>query len=270
MSEVIKFYRLCNLLSLDVAVGAVVGSFFFAKIYLVAVSYPSVISLGLTVWMIYTADRLLDVQNIKGEAASERHRFHQRNQKKLKYWLMGASIVDVALIFFMPGEVIKHGIFLSGVVVVYILLRRKLHISKELLVALLYTAGVLLPAWPEGQMSLIQYLPILLFFLNAMTNLIIFSWYEKENDLKDEQNSVATLVGEGAIRFMLNGLFVTAFSISLYLLSQQVYRFMSLVFIAMTIVLLLIFRYTKFFAPNDYYRLVGDAVFLIPIFYLLA
>jgi hypothetical protein len=270
MNEVIKFYRLFNLLNLDVAAGAVVGSLFFAKIYPVVVSYPSVISLGLTVWMIYTADRLLDVQNIKGEAASERHRFHQRNQKKLRYGLVGVVIVDIALICFMPGEVIKHGIFLSGVVTVYILLRRKLHISKELLVASLYTAGVLLPAWPEGQMSLIQYLPILLFFLIALTNLIIFSWYEKENDLKDKQNSVATLVDEGAIRFVLIGLFVTNFSISLYLFSQQVYHFMSLVFITMTIVLFLIFRYSKFFAPNDYYRLVGDAVFLIPIFYLLA
>lgn len=270
MKEVFRFYRLLNLLSLDVAVGAVVGSFFFTRIYGVATSWPSLISLGLTVWMIYTADRLLDVRDLKEEAASERHRFHQRNQKKLKCGLVGVMIADITLIFFMPGEVIKHGMFLSVVVAVYILLQRKLHISKELLVASLYTAGVLLPAWPEGRMSLTQYLPMLLFFLIAITNLIIFSWYEKENDLRDKQKSVATLVDEGTIRFMLNGLFVTAFSISLYLFSQQVYRFMSLVFITMTIVLLLIFRYTKFFASNDYYRLVGDAVFLIPIFYLLA
>lgn len=269
MNEVIKFYRLFNLLSLDVALGAVIGSLFFIKIYEVEVSYPSLISLGITVWIIYTADRLLDVQDVAGEAASDRHRFHQRNQKKLKYGIVTAMFADIALIFFMPLEVIKNGMFLSGVVVVYILLRRKLHISKELLVAILYTAGVLLPAWPEYQMRLIQYLPILAFFLIALINLIIFSWYEKENDLKDRQDSIATLVDERSIRFMLIGSFVVTFTISFCLFFIPVYHFMALVFIAMTIVLFLIFRHRKYFASSEYYRLVGDAVFLFPILYML-
>jgi hypothetical protein len=213
---------------------------------------------------------LLDVQDVKGEAASKRHRFHQRNQKKLRYWLVVVMIIDAVLIFFMPISVIKHGMILSLVVVIYILLRRKLHISKELLVAILYTAGVVLPAWPENQMSPAQYLPIHLFFMIALINLIIFSWYEKGNDLKERQNSVATLVDEATIQYILIGLFVIALSISFYLFFQPVYHFMSLIFIAMTTVLLLIFRNKKFFARNDYYRVVGDAVFLFPIIYLLA
>jgi len=270
MNEVIKFYRLFNLLSLDVALGAVVGSLFFAKIYGVAVSYPALVSLAVTVWMIYTVDRILDVQDIKGDAASERHRFHQQHQKKLKYAIGMVMIVDIVLIFFMPEEVIMHGIVLAGVVVVYILLRKKLHILKELLVAALYTTGVLLPAWPDGLMSLIQYLPILLFFLLALTNLILFSWYEKDNDVRDKHNSVATLVDDATIRLISKGLFIITFTGSLYLFLQPVYHFMSLVFIAMAIVLFLLFKYTNFFAFRDYYRLAGDAIFLFPLLYLLA
>lgn len=269
MNEVIKSYRLFNRLSLDVVSGAVVGSLFFAKIYGVAISYPALISLALTVWLIYTADRLLDVQDIEGAAASERHRFHQQHLKKMKYAAGMVMIVDIALIFFMPEEVIKHGIFLTGVVVAYILLRRKLHILKELLIASLYTAGVLLPAWPHDQLRLVQYFPILLFFLIALINLILFSWYERENDLKDKTDSVATLVDASTIRFILKGLFIITFSGSLYLFLQPVYHFMSLVFLTMTIVLFLIFKYNTFFVTNDYYRLAGDAVFLFPIFYLM-
>jgi 4-hydroxybenzoate polyprenyltransferase len=269
MKEVIKLYRLFNLLSLDVVTGAVISSLFFSKIFEVAPSYPSFISLGLTVWIIYTADRLLDIRDVKGEAASERHRFHQRNETKLKYWLVVVLIIDIVLIFFMPVKIIKDGIFLSLVVVIYILLRRKLHISKELLVAALYTAGVVLPSWPENQMRSTQYLIIFMFFLIALINLIVFSWYEKENDLLDRQASVATLVEETKIRYILTGLFVITFSISFYLFFQSPYRFISWVLIAMAAILLLIFTCKRFFARSDYYRLAGDAVFLFPIVYIL-
>jgi len=270
MKEVIRFYRLFNLLSLDVAFGAVVGSLFFAKIYGVATSAPALISLGVTVWMIYTADRLLDVRDLKGEATSNRHRFHQRNQAKLKYCLAGAMIIEIVLIFFMPRIIIKHGIVLFLIVMIYILLRKRLHISKELLVAVLYTMGVVLPAWPEDQMSFAMYLPILLFFITALINLIIFSWYEKENDLKDKQDSIATLVDEASIRLMLIVLFAVTFLISFFLFFMTAYHFIALVFMAMTVVLLLIFRCRKFFAVRDYHRLLGDAVFLFPIIYLIA
>jgi len=269
MKEVIKLYRLFNLLSLDVVTGAVISSLFFSKILEVVPSYPSLISLGLTVWIIYTADRLLDIQDVKGEAASERHRFHQRNQTKLKYWLVVVLIIDIVLIFFMPVKLIKHGIILSLAVVIYILLRRKLHISKELLVAVLYTTGVVLPSWLENQMGFEQYLIILLFFLIALINLIVFSWYEKENDLRDRQDSVATLIEEIKIRYILMGLLVITFSISIYLFFQPPYHFISLVLIAMAAILLLIFTCKRFFARNDYYRLAGDAVFLFPIVYIL-
>ncbi len=269
MKEVIKLYRLFNLLSLDVAVGAVVGSLFFAKFFELVPTYSSLISLCLTVWVIYTADRLLDVRDVAGEVASERHRFHQRNQSKLMYCLVAVLIIDIVLIFFLPFKIIEHGIFLSLVVVIYLLLRRKLHISKEILVAALYTTGVVLPALPESKLSPVKYLPILLFFLIALINLIIFSWYEKENDLRDRHDSVATLVEEMTIQYILTGLFVITFSISFYLFFHPAYHFISLVFIAMAAILLLIFTCKKFFTRNDYYRLAGDAIFLFPIVYIL-
>ncbi len=269
MKEVIKLYRLFNLLSLDVVVGAVTGSLFFAKIFEVVPSYPSFVSLGLTVWIIYTADRLLDIRDVRGEAASERHRFHQRNQTKLKYWIVVVLIIDIVLIFFMPIKVIKYGILLSLVVVIYILLRKKLHISKELSVAALYTLGVVLPSWPEIQMSSAQYLIALLFFLIALINLIVFSWYEKENDLRDKQDSVATLVEEITIHYLLIGIFVITFSISFYLFFQPPYHFIALVFFAMAAILLLIYSCKRFFIRNDYYRVLGDSVFLFPMVYLL-
>ncbi len=270
MTKVFKLYRWFNVLSFDVVAGAIIGSLFFARIYSVTPSFISLVSLGLTVWVIYTVDRLLDIQDLKGTAASERHRFHQRNRKNLIRWLFVVMIIDIGLAVNMPEVIIIRGSLLSFVVVIYIILRRRLHVSKELLVAILYTAGVMLPVWPGSRMDVVHYLPILLFFLIALINLIIFSWFERENDLRDHQNSVATLVDEKTIRKILIGLFIIIFAISFYLFLQPVYHIMSLVFLAMTSTLFLIYFFNDFFSRGDYYRVVGDAVFLFPFAYILA
>jgi hypothetical protein len=269
MREVLKFYRLLNLLSLDVAAGAVIGSLFFAKIFWTVPSFSSLISLGLTVWIIYTADRLLDIRKLTVEAASERHRFHQRHQKKLIYWLLVVSTIDFVFIFFLPANIIRYGMLLALAVAIYMVFRNRIYILKEFLIAVLYTAGVILPAWPSNQMTSEQYLSILLFFQIAVINLIVFSWCEKENDLKDKQISLATLLDERMIRFILTSLFLIAFSIGSYMFILPVYYMIPLVLIAMTTTLFLIYLRKDFFAQNDQYRLLGDAVFILPLVYVL-
>ena len=270
MSEVIKLYRLFNLLSLDVAVGAVIGSLFFAKIFEVAPSVPSLISLGLTVWIIYTIDRLLDIRDVMGEAASERHRFHQRYQTKLVLWLVMIMIIDFGLIFFIPATILKHGIALALVVAMYLLFRKRLHISKELLVAILYTTGVLLPVWPSSNRSADNFLFILLFFLIALLNLIVFSWFEKKNDIKDNQTSVATITDEKSIRSVLIGLFFITFSVCSFLTLQRAYYFVALIFFVMTVILLSIFLFKGFFFRNEFYRMAGDGIFFLPLIYIVS
>lgn len=270
MREVIKFYGLFNILSLDVVAGAVISSLFFAEMYSVVPSVISLITLALSVWIIYTADRLLDVRDIKGEAASERHRFHQRHYKGLLYSVLVAVIVNVVLVFFMSPVIIRYGILLSGVVMIYIMFGKFLRILKELVVAVLYTAGVILPAIPENPPGIEMYLPILLFFLIALINLIIFSWFERENDLKDKHNSIATLIDDYRIRKILIGLFITAFLFSACIYFLQVPYLVSFVFVIMILILLVIFCYKNFFAGKNYYRVAGDAVFMMPLLYVMS
>jgi 4-hydroxybenzoate polyprenyltransferase len=269
MREVAKLYRLFNVLSLDVAAGAVVGALFIAKIYDVIPSITSLISLGITVWIIYTIDRLLDVRDAKGEVASERHRFHKRNQKGLLQWLLFMMMMDFVLIFFIPTLIMKRGILLAVIVLIYILLRRQLYFLKELFVALLYTAGIAIPSMPENQVSVEASLPLLALFLIALLNLIIFSWYERENDRNEKQDSLATIVNEMAIRFILVCLFIIALSISGYLILYSAESFLPQVFFLMIAILFLIVWQKRFFDRNDYYRLLGDSIFLLPLIYIL-
>lgn len=269
MRYVIKYYRLFNILSLDVASGAIISSIFFAKIYGVSPSLISLLSLGFTVWLIYTADRLLDVWDSKGEVSSERHQFHKKNQNILVRCLVFITIIDAGLIFFMPVLIIKRGLFLSMMVIGYVLLRRNLYIFKEFFVAILYTAGVILPAIPATSIKPNEYLPILLFFLIALLNLIIFSWYERERDIDDKQESIATKIDEQTIRSILHVLFFVALAISgsIILLTKAYY--VSMVLTMMTTTHLLIFWSKNLFERDSLYRLVGDAAFLFPLIYIL-
>jgi hypothetical protein len=254
---------------LDVASGAIISSLFFAKIYGTSPSFISLLSLGLTVWLIYTADRLLDVWDAKGEVSTERHQFHKKYQNALVRCLVFIAIIDAGLIFFMPILIIKRGLFLSIMVIGYVFLRRNLYIFKEFSVAVLYTAGVILPAMPPTPIKLNGYLPILQFFLIALLNLIIFSWYEKDRDLYDKQESIATQIDEQIIRSILLVMFFAAFVISGSIILLDKAYYVSLVLSVMTATHLLIFLRRKLFERNYLYRMAGDAAFLFPIIYIL-
>jgi len=270
MKEVIKYYRLFNLLSMDVAEGAVVCSLFFSKIYAVTPAWTSLISLGLTVWIIYTADRLLDVRDAEGKVSSERHRFHKDNQRALTFWLVFIILIDAALLFFMPLTIIKRGALLSVIVIIYILFCRRLHLLKEVFVALLYTAGVVVPVLPERNISLHSTFPLIQFFVIALLNLIIFSWYEREQDLNNKQISLATLQDDRSIGYLVFALVIMSSLLSGYMILWLEMYFVSMVLWMMTMILLMLYRQRNLFEYEDQYRLIGDAVFLLPSIYLLS
>lgn len=269
MRKLIYAYRLLNILSIDVALGAVVGAMFFAKIFAVSVLPYGLISLGLTVWIIYTADHLLDAHNLPQTASSERHRFHQKNFKLLLALLVLALAVDSAQLFFIREIVFIEGLGLAGVILVYFLIQRSLKFLKELMGALLYSGGVLLIPWSvkTSEPTNIQLILIAQFALTALINLLLFSWFDKTQDEKDLQSSFATILGEGTTKRSL----ITLFFVQAVLSGTMIFtnEKAAFVLIPMNALLLLIVIKKKYFEVNDRYRLLGDAVFLLPTIYLL-
>ena len=115
MKLLFQFYKALNLLSLDVAVGAMISALFFARILTVSIFPADIVCLGLTVWMIYTVDHLFDARRIKGTASTERHRFHQDHFGVLLPLLALAAAGDLGLAFFIRTSVFQWGIYLAGV-----------------------------------------------------------------------------------------------------------------------------------------------------------
>lgn len=269
MRVAIRIYRLLNILSLDVVVGAWASALFFGRLFFVPIGPPELIALGLTVWIIYTTDHLRDARRMSRRASTERHRFHQKYYKPLLGFVVVLAILDTIAIGFIPGAVLIGGIILMMPVAIYLLTHQWLRFLKELCIAIMYTGGVLLPSLPLTGVDLNRghYLLIVLFIVLALINLLMFSWFDREVDQKDQHQSFVTLVGDRTTRIAIWMLIALEVSVSLAMamLTAQVLAFLLLA--CMGIALLTIFAFRRPLARNDYYRLLGDAVFLLPFFY---
>lgn len=259
--------RIVNLISLDVAIGAVACAAMFAHLFQVRILPYGYAALGITVWIIYTTDHLLDAYFIQGKAISERHFFHQRYFLPLALLLLIAAVSDLMLVTMLRKPVLVAGLMLASLVLVYLLVQRRLTPLKESVVAVLYSAGVMLPALAlkKFEITSSHLMLIFIFMLTTLLNLILFSWFERTEDITHRQNSLAVRMGTKGtwqlllVLFILQGLLI----ISTFILSGMG-SFLT-VLAAMNGMLAWIFFQPDWFGVNNRYRLAGDAVFLFPL-----
>lgn len=113
-------WLLPNLLSLDAPLVAMAWLFVFAKTWRLGYHpWEAYASLGLAVWIIYVADRLLDASLSAGTTIGleARHRFHAGHRRIFSIGLLVALVVAVTLVVTkMPMAIYKH-LLLGGVMV---------------------------------------------------------------------------------------------------------------------------------------------------------
>ncbi len=271
MRLVVQFYRLLNILSLDIVAGAVISALFFAKIFQVGIRPYGLIALGLTVWIIYTVDHLRDAKKISHQASTERHRFHQRNFRILTILAAAAFLLNVLTIFFIRKQILQWGLILSMAVGLYLIGQSSLQFAKEGFIACLYSCGVLLPsiALTERQLNTSHYLLIIQFGVIAWINLLMFSWFDHGFDEKDNQNSFVTIFGKRKTRICIFILVIIDFFLAIVQISEYGATLPVSILVLMNTTLLLVFLFRNRFANNDLYRLIGDAVFLFPMIVLV-
>jgi len=272
MTKVLQLYRFLNLLSLDVVAGAIICAAFFARLFTVAIRSQGLVALGLTVWIIYTADHLLDARKLKREASTERHRFHQKNFAMLASLVVIAAVIDASQLAFIRRPVLLSGMLLTMIIVVYFVGQRYLKYLKEFFAAILYSGGVLLLplSLREQPLTTVYALMVLQFFVIALINLLLFSLFDHRQDERDARQSFATFFGAEVTKKLLVILFVmnVAFFIALLMLGGKVLLFPTLLLAAMNALLFVIMVRRTYFSIHDRYRLLGDAVFMIPLAYL--
>ncbi|RAW03355.1 UbiA prenyltransferase family protein [Pseudochryseolinea flava] len=263
----LKLYTRFNVLSLDVALGSLCAALFFGKLLHVQILVFGLLSLSVSVWIIYTVDHLLDAKRIKAPASTERHRFHQQHFQVLCWMVVLSIILNIVVVMFIRPAVLRGGLILIACCALYLIVHRVIKFPKEFLIAILYTAGVLLPSLSVTQMELSQ-LPLVIvvqFLLTAFLNLVIFSWYDRDRDQRDGSASIVLRLGDKKSRKII---FIIPI-VNLLLMMWTTDVIASLTVMVMSATLLAVFLCQSFLREDDRFRLLGDAVFFLPLLYLL-
>jgi hypothetical protein len=174
-------WLLPNVLSLDAPVIAVLWQSFFAAVFGTPVTISARVSLGLAVWAIYIADRLLDVGKAGAPVATARHRFHLKHRIGMRRLLAGVVVSAIAVVLLQVRPVVvQAGLALSAAVTVYLYCVHRGYLSsgKEFLVALLFTAGTLVAPLARSDRDL----PLLTaggaFFIACLANTVLIEAVE--------------------------------------------------------------------------------------------
>jgi hypothetical protein len=151
-----QWWQAANLLSLDAPAVAVVWQALLAQVTRTMLLPAGQLALGLTVWAIYLADRLLDVRGGRRPPETARHEFTRRHWKWMAALLTAVLVADaVTVLGMLRAEVMHTGLVAAVGVAIYLVVLNargeQRWFPKEAIVAALFTAGVFLVAWTNGQ-----------------------------------------------------------------------------------------------------------------------
>lgn len=260
ISEVYKYIRV---LSLDIVIGAIILLRFFCLEAQVVIDWPVCVLLAIAIWVIYTVDHIRDSQRAE-RGDRFRYLFHKRNKPALL--LVGALLGLIAL-FLLPklsSDVLIGGALLSMLSGLYLLLHHRLGkiLSKEMFVAAVYSAGILMVPLLHSGFKHWPYF-ILLFFASFI-NLMLFSRYERGRDLSDGFESLATKLSEQCMSTVILAVLAVGMSVALLFMNKVGFYF--LICFALFFGL---FAYPDWFRKQERYRIFGDGIFLLPVFFEL-
>lgn len=253
-------YRKGQFLSLDIVIGAVVLLRFFSTQFSSSISWEVYALLACSVWLIYTIDHLRDAKKAK-DSIRERYQFHLRNEGLLKSGMLLVLAFCLYCVFHISSIILLAGSFLVLLSVIYLGIQHQLSKwgLKEVYVSIIYSSGILLaPFVTSESTSIVAYL---LLFLLTSANLILFSWFEREDDLTDGFSSIATVVGDIHLQRIILLVIAMGFSMSFLVPVSLISSYFMIAFLAYGI----LFVGGAWFRKNGWYRLIGDGIFLLPV-----
>ncbi|HEX3007240.1 MAG TPA: hypothetical protein VHO90_06445 [Bacteroidales bacterium] len=253
-------------LSLDIVAGSV-GSYVFAsRVMDFAVSPWFALLLALSVWTIYLADHFLDSRKL----SSRKYLIFRRYRGLMILLLVIVVLTDIVLIIKVADvALLLHGSVLGLILVAYLALQhflplqKRIFFPKEVLIALVYTAAVwLYPVARSGELSWLQLLLMLVHFMLVLMNVVVFSYFEREDDMRDYRISLFSGLPDASFRR-----FIVAWGTTIMLAS---FAILTVTFYIPAIVPALIaflycleihYRHTPF--VNNYYAEATDGAFLL-------
>ena len=251
-----RLLRTLHWINIDTAAGAVVTSLFVAQCMGSTIPWVASLTLFLAVLAIYNFDHLMDARRVTTTARSARLRFYQQNLKALSIYQLILMVGLITIIWYLPVDILRAGLVLALVTGIYFILLffvfPNKFLLKEIMIATVYTLALFLaPVYTNPSPGPDNYWLILLLeiLLLAIANTLIFAWYDCEIDVREGHTSLA-----GNLAFKLH-------------FSPPVLQQVIILLMALTLSLCLVA--SRSLRKNERYRIVGDAVFFLPIISLL-
>jgi hypothetical protein len=191
-----------NLLSLDAPVVALVWQDLAARSFGNPLRLAARVVLGLTVWAVYLADRLLDTRAGGPIPNTARHHFSRRHARALTALLASVLLLDAGVAL----AELRHVVFFDGAVVAVCVAAYlaifPMHRSgweKQILAALLFSVGVLLVSfsWIDPRHLL---LPAALFAALCLCNLVLIEYWEGGRERRLVWVAPAAVAGLAMVR----------------------------------------------------------------------
>ena len=271
LSKEVPLWALPTALSLDAPLVAVAWQGLFAVSFGVTLAWYHPVILGLSVWLVYVADRLLDAGKLE---LNQPHTFRHVLHAKYRWvftaaWLVIFGIVGVLVLSFLtPREILLGAGVIAAVsaygVGIHLLETKRPIFTKELQVGLVFGAGVTLGVWTQVA-SLQLLVSSLLFAALCSLNCLLIAVWERRVDQAQQQPSLALtlprlpkLLPPALILFSLGTLVLTP------LLPYQLTLSLALA----AALLWLLNAYREAFSRESL-RVLADVALLTPLLYLL-
>jgi len=276
-----SFFKLLQILSIDVVIGSLAVGYMATIILDVAANPVWWLILPMSVWIIYTLDHLVDGYKNKSYSVIERHRFHYEYRKLIIGFVMVISFIAIALsVLYLDWRIVIGGMILLIIIVFYLLVifilknRKTILLQKELIIAIVYTSGIFLaPAIWYGSIPSFPILCVIAIIgLLALTEGIMNSWFDYEYDIEDGYSSFTVLTGR---KFTLSFLIATHMFIEAVILILLFTIPIDIVFWSLVILLIInvllgvISLYPENYFFKKHHRTIGELTFILPILIIL-
>jgi 4-hydroxybenzoate polyprenyltransferase len=264
-------YKL-HLLSLDVVAGAMVCNIMFWKLPdgFGKINLPSITILGVTTWLIYLLDRLLDIRK-NDKNLSLRHQFHLQNQQKIWGVVIVLFLVSIVLIFFLPKQIFIFGVITLILVVLYLITINYFSQNidyqhfKELIVAIIYAMAIVGSAYSVRKVIDNKSLILAInFLIISLQNLVLFSFFESYENT--DSKNIIKKIGKQNSQVLMTAFFVTIVASSFVFRDAFNYEAKAVIVeVLMSATLFFMNYFPMYFLKNESYRWFGDGVFLLPM-----
>lgn len=258
---------------MDIVAGAIASAIFSSSVMEINLPRSYYTVLGLVVWLIYTADHLMDGAKTRGKSPSETHNFFNTYKIPIILVFILVLVFTFRLVLYrLDLSIIEFGIAPAFAALIYLLLNRyyekesKWFFIKELWIVVIYSMAIWGgPLIYAGDIiNPVQLILIVSFGLIILGNVLIYSIYERELDTEEDNRSI---VRDFGLKFATN-LAITSLVMS-SLLALIAFFFLGgwvmhiLPIILISAILLAIVIFPKIFTRRKVYGKVADLVILL-------